>query len=262
VSGATIVVPCGQESGRIDAGAFTRLLSARPGLRLLLVDHGASDGMKRALDALAESSPDRVSVHSVARNLGTGEAVRQGLVAALTRADDDVFGHVDSGLSTPPAEIVRLLDMIARRHADVVLPSRVAMLGCEIERSPVRHYLGRTFATLASNILRVRVYDTQCAAKFFRRSDALAAALATPFVSQLAFDVELLGRLLIGAPGVPPLSPERFIEEPLTSWRDRSGYRVRPVSMAIAARDLILIAKDLAARRARPARDPCHCQEI
>ena len=250
MSGATIVVPCDDELGRIDADEFIRLVSARTGLRLLFVDHGSSDGTNRALHALAGRSRDRVSVHCVARNVGKGEALRQGLVAALHRADDDVFGHVDSGLSTPIAEIVRLLDMIERRHADVVLASRVAMLGCEIERSPMRHYLGRGFATLASTILRVRIYDTQCAAKFFRRSAALAAAIATPFVSRLAFDVELLGRLLIGAPGIQPLPPDRLIEEPLMSWRDRSGYRVRPVSMVIAARDLILIAKDLAARRA------------
>lgn len=257
MSGATIVIPCDQESGRVDTDAFFRLVSGRPDLRLLFVGHGASDDTNRALHALAGRSRDRVSVHSVDRNLGKGEALRQGLVAALHRADDDVFGHLDSDLSTPAAEIVRLLDVITRRDADVVLASRVAMLGCEIERSRMRHYLGRAFATLASTILRVRIYDTQCAAKFFRRSDAFAAAVATPFVSRLAFDVELLGRLLIGAPGIPPLSPDRFVEEPLTSWRDRSGYRVRPVSMAIAARDLILIAKDLAARRAA-----CHSSNV
>jgi hypothetical protein len=45
----------------------------------------------------------------------------------------------------------------------------------------------------------VRVYDTQCGAKLFRRTPALAAALERPFRSRWAFDVELLGRLRSGA---------------------------------------------------------------
>ena len=51
---------------------------------------------------------------------------------------------------------------------------------------------------MASLILHARVYDTQCGAKLFRRSAALEAALADPFLSRWSFDVELLGRMLIG----------------------------------------------------------------
>ena len=88
---------------------------------------------------------------------------------------------------------------------DVILASRVSLLGRRIVRSTRRHYLGRIFATLASRILRVAVYDTQCGAKLFRCAPALAAALRDPFLSRWVFDVELLGRLLTGAPDAPAI---------------------------------------------------------
>ena len=64
-----------------------------------------------------------------------------------------------------------------------------------------RHYVGRLFATASSLILDMTVYDTQCGAKVLRAGPALRAALATPFHSRWAFDVELLGRLHNGVGG-------------------------------------------------------------
>ncbi|HEY7375200.1 MAG TPA: hypothetical protein VIF57_23765, partial [Polyangia bacterium] len=124
----------------------------------------------------------------------------------------------------------------------------------DIERSAVRHYLGRVFATAASLILRTRVYDTQCGAKLFRAGPALAEALSAPFLSRWAFDVELLGRLLIGTPGVAPLPLAAIVEVPLAVWHDVEGSKLGLAGMARTARDLALVARDMAARR-RAARE-------
>jgi hypothetical protein len=108
----------------------------------------------------------------------------------------------------------------------------------------MRHYLGRAFATLASTILRVRIYDPQCAANSSSDARTLSLPPSRPLSSP---DWHLIVELLGPTPDRStrqsrPFLRTGFVEEPLTSWRDRSGYRVRPVSMAIAARDLILIA--------------------
>lgn len=114
-------------------------------------------------------------------------------------------GYIDADLATPVPEIKRLCRLMNEGTTDVILASGVSLLGRRIVRSTRRHYLGRIFATLASRILRVAVYDTQCGAKLFRCAPALAAALRDPFQSRWVFNVELLGRLLTGAPDAPAI---------------------------------------------------------
>ena len=102
----------------------------------------------------------------------------------------------------------------------------MARLGADIERPTVRHYGGRVFGTAASLALRMTVYDTQCGAKVFRVSDTLRAALATPFQSRWAFDVELLDRLRWSSDGSTALHPDQFLEVPLQSWRHVEGSKL------------------------------------
>ena len=193
---ACIVVPCFDEARRLDVDALLGLVTDG-GIRLLLVDDGSTDGTRGVLDRLAAADP-RIDVLGLPRNQGKAEAVRRGLVAALA-GDATIVGYYDADLATPPAELLRLVDTLRDRpDTQCVLGARVALLGTTIERRAVRHYAGRLFASAASVALGVTVYDTQCGAKVFRRSDALVAATATPFRSHWAFDVELLARLLRG----------------------------------------------------------------
>ena len=123
-----------------------------------------------------------------------------------------------------------------------LIASRVRLLGRAIERRPHRHYLGRLFATTASVALGIPIYDTQCGAKFFRRTDALVAALATPFESSWIFDVELLDRLLHGAPTAALLSLDDLEEVPLREWRDVAGSKLRFLEMLRAGVQLAALA--------------------
>jgi glycosyltransferase involved in cell wall biosynthesis len=244
-----LVVPCYNEAARLDGQALASLVEGEaPATRLVLVNDGSTDATSDRLDELKGRFPGRVDVLSFDRNRGKAEAVRQGLLLALSK-NAEVVGYFDADLSTPISEVRRLLRVIEGRGASVVFGTRISLLGNDIHRSPTRHYLGRIFATAASGILRVRVYDTQCGAKMFRRSPALEAALGEPFLSRWAFDVELLGRLLAGGPSAPPLEVASFLEVPLESWRDVPGSKLRLAAMAGALKDLARIGIDLARRR-------------
>lgn len=226
----TFVIPCYNEAARLPAGALMELVRARGQLRLLLVDDGSTDGTLRLLEEVAREEPARASVLALDQNRGKAEAVRLGLVAALA-AGAEAVGYADADLSTPVPELIRLVDALDASAHNVVLGARVRLLGSRIDRRPVRHYLGRVFATIASLALRLPVYDTQCGAKLFRASRQLEAALRAPFRSPWAFDVELLDRLVRGSPGSAPVPVDEFVEIPLRAWSDVPGSKLRASAM-------------------------------
>jgi glycosyltransferase involved in cell wall biosynthesis len=246
------VVPCHDEEHRLDRDAFVALIDSRPDIDVLFVDDGSTDGTRDVIDALARARPGRIHALSLSPNRGKAEAVRRGLLHALS-ADARFVGYLDADLATPLGEMGRLSDILRASGADVVLGSRVALLGRRIERTPTRHYLGRIFASVASVILGLRVYDTQCGAKVFRSSTALQTALAEPFASRWAFDVELLGRLLAAhRQAVPPRTAD-IIEEPLLEWREVDGSKLNLLGFCRAPLDMGKIALRLRAhRRPRP----------
>jgi dolichyl-phosphate beta-glucosyltransferase len=245
---ATLVIPCYNEADRLDAEAFLSLVRGPDELRLLFVNDGSKDDTLSRLTALAAQHPERIAVLDLERNAGKAEAVRAGLRRAL-HDGAPLVGYFDADLATPASEVRRLVAVLRASGAQVVLASRVSLLGRDIQRKAARHYLGRIFASVASTVLGLSVYDTQCGAKLFRASPALDAALAEPFLSRWVFDVELLGRLVTGTSTVPPLAEGAVLEEPLLSWRDVPGSKLRPAHAVIAARDMARIVLDLAHRR-------------
>ena len=245
---ATVVVPCFNEAERLDPEGW-RAFAERPGISLLFVDDGSTDRTRELLEKLAVASPS-IRVVALPENCGKGEAVRQGLLRAM---DDGahLLGYYDADFATRPddmEEILRTLRDDERLY--FAMGARVTLLGRRIERRRSRHYLGRVFATLASALLDLPVYDTQCGAKALRASPHLRAALADPFLSRWAFDVELIGRLLAGTPAVPPIPKDAFFEVPLWAWRDVGASKVAPGQMARVLVELLAIRRDLAARRA------------
>lgn len=241
-----VVLPCFNEEHRLDP-ASVRRLAADPRIDVILVDDGSRDGTKALIERLAAESDGRVTALSLPQNRGKSEAVRAGMALAFERIDgglakDDVVGFLDADFATPPEEVSRLLDTMFASHAQVVFGSRIARLGARVNRTQSRHYLGRVFATAASVVLEMPIYDTQCGAKLFRDSATLRRAFAASFASAWVFDVELFGRLVTGGPGAPPLSHEDFREIPLDTWEDVRGSKLGVKGALRGGMDLLRLA--------------------
>jgi hypothetical protein len=172
--------------------------------------------------------------------MGKGEAVRRGINVAFARHVDYV-GFWDADLATPLEAISDFLaEFATRRDCLMVFGSRVRLLGREIDRSVLRHYLGRGFATVASLVLRLPVYDTQCGAKLFRVTPMTVSLFATPFCSRWTFDVEIIARLIQKVGSVTTAASQIF-EFPLYLWKDVAGSKVKPRHFLIALFDMFRI---------------------
>jgi glycosyltransferase involved in cell wall biosynthesis len=210
--------------------------------RLLFVNDCSVDDTQKELRALESELGPQISVLSLPQNMGKAEAVRAGMQAAL--ADRPLYaGFWDADLSTP-LEAISEFRSIMEERPDVVLVlgSRVRLLGRSIRRSPLRHYVGRVFATAASMALRLPVYDTQCGAKLFRAGPAVNDLFRDPFLSRWAFDVEVIARLLRSKQRLS--SDERmaqFYELPLKTWEDVPGSKVRALDFPRSILDLLRI---------------------
>jgi dolichyl-phosphate beta-glucosyltransferase len=231
-----LVVPCFEEELRLDIRSLDELLE-RSTLSLVLVDDGSRDGTLRVLDTYRERHPDRVHVLALPVNRGKAEAVRQGLSLSLGAIGADVVGYADADFATPTGELFRLLDRLHTGDLDLVFGARVRVYGSAIRRVGNRHVLGRVFASVASLALGEAVYDTQCGAKWFRRTEPLLVAVARPFEADWAFDVELFARLF-GKFGGPKLSRDKCREIPLETWTDVPESKVKLSGMAKSLVDL------------------------
>lgn len=233
-----LVLPCFNEEARLRVDDLEAAVRRRPWLVLVLVDDGSTDGTRALLQGLVDRlPPGRAFVVHQERNRGKGEAVRRGLAEALSHGRAAVVGFWDADLSAPLQELDGLRSALG--DADLVLGSRVMVLGSRIERRLIRHLGGRGVATLISLLLGLPVYDTQCGAKLLRVDDTLAELLGRPFCSRWLFDVELLARWIRLHPG----ALHRIRERPLSRWRHTPGSKLRPWEAVAAPVELLRIAR-------------------
>jgi len=236
-----VVVPCHNEANRLVPSAFLGALDEEPALRFLFVNDGSTDDTGRVLETLREQARERIEILTLERCSGKAEAVRQGVLDAFARGAA-LVGYWDADLATPLNHIADFAEVLETTQIQLVLGSRVRMLGRDVERTPARHYLGRVFASVVSVGLGLPVYDSQCGAKLFRASAALRDVFAEPFTHGWTFDVELLERLLARKqrPGDFDVLTD-CAEYPLRSWHDAKGSKIRPAHYARIAVDTLRI---------------------
>ena len=242
--GTRIVVPCFNEERRLPVARFQEFLSAKPDVGFVFVDDGSTDGTCERLRVLAGAAPDLVEVVSLGANGGKAEAVRRGVLEAL-RTEPRFVGYWDADLATPLDVIFQLREVLETHPAcEIVMAARVRLLGRLIQRSPLRHYLGRLAATWIALVLGLRVYDTQCGAKLFRNGPTLRELFRDPFLSPWLFDVEILARRIAqGAAGSIPPAREVIYEHPIPEWTGVSGSKLRAGAYPRSALDLLRIRR-------------------
>lgn len=239
MSEAVIVLPCYNEAARLSLKCISTFARNTDGIALLFVNDGSRDETLTTLHALQTRMPEKIDVLDLTRNVGKAEAVRSGMLKAITETKAAYVGFWDADLATPLEVIPKFTNILAHTSVDMVFGSRVKLLGRNIHRRALRHYLGRVFATASSMTLRLPIYDTQCGAKLFRNTPELATVLKTPFLSRWIFDVEIIARF-VRLTGIEAMK-NAIYEYPLETWTDVEGSKVRPEHFLQAISELARI---------------------
>lgn len=184
--GVSLVIPAWNEENRLPSTlnqyvAFLEGTGNR--FEVIVVADGVTD---RTAEIAAGYSQRGVCVLRFDRKLGKGGAVLEG----LRRARFDYAGFVDADAPVTSASLADLLSELTT--ADAAIASRWMGKGVQHQRETfARRVLSRAWNLLTRSILGLKIRDTQCGAKFFRR-DALLSVLGQVRLTNWAFDASLL----------------------------------------------------------------------
>lgn len=235
-----IVIPCFNEERRLTGDGILEFLHQHENVTICFVDDGSSDGTRARIDAIKDRAAKAVLALSLPVNSGKAEAVRRGVLHAASLNRFTLIGYWDADMSTPLEELTGLLRVFDRDSScTLAMGSRMKRLGAIIERTPVRHYLGRVFSTAASILLNLPVYDSQCGAKVLR-ADLVEILFRDPFLTKWVFDVEILARLRnhLGRESMLAV----VTEVPLNAWTEMGESKLRFAHIAKVPMELLRIA--------------------
>lgn len=248
-----IVVPCYNESKRLRQEEFLRFAETHKNVEFLFANDGSRDDTLEVLQQLCARHP-HLHLLNIQPNGGKAEAVRKGMLyGAETPIMEDgnipeYIAFWDADLATPLFEIPRMAEWMAGRTPDacdphtydIVMGVRLQRLGAQVKRKKMRHYLGRCFATCASIMLNLPVYDTQCGAKMFT-TKVVKEIFSESFSTRWLFDVELLARYqqCYGHEN----ACKRIYEFPLYQWIDIDGSQLKSSDFFKAPMELLRIRR-------------------
>ena len=217
---AVIVIPCYNERNRLVMEEFVCFGRKHPDIHFIFVDDGSSDGTG---DLIRPHCGRQYRLLTLARNSGKGEAVRQGVLAALEQGALRI-GFWDADLATPLDTICFFVEeMNQNRNLDMIIGSRILRFGAHIKRNFCRHIIGRIFMTLMHCFFDFTVYDSQCGAKMMT-AEAAREVTKGPFVTRWLFDLEMIARLQRFRR--TDLSASLY-EYPLPEWHEVGSSKVR-----------------------------------
>ena len=130
------IVPAYREEAAV-GGVVTEIKDYNPAIDVVVVDDGSPDG------TAAAASKAGAAVVRLPFNLGIGAAVQTGFRYALERGYDTAV-RLDGDGQHDPAELTKLLDVLAQGSADVVTGSRF-VAGEKGYRPPLARRIGITW---------------------------------------------------------------------------------------------------------------------
>ena len=221
-----MVVPCFNEENRFPLDYWREITNQTP-ILWYFVDDGSTDRTLKILNTLTSKNVRVVSLDS---NSGKSEAIRQGFLMAFQGREHEIttIGFIDCDGTFRLDDITRLTDLARNKpEYSMFWSSRVMLAGSQIERSNLRHYLGRIISAYIWTGLTPKIYDTQSGFKIFKNEPTLKLVMLENFKTKWFIDLEIYIRFLTHSQKALQIK-----EIPLEYWKEISGSKIK-LSMAL-----------------------------
>lgn len=210
----SIVIPAHNEEHRLPPmlTAYGRFFSEkyRNDVELIVVPNFCNDHTAEVARAIGVDYP-QIKVVETSERIGKGGAVMLG----AKQATGDFVGFVDADGATPPAAFD---DLVQKIGSDGCIIASRWMKGSDMSpKQPLsRRVASRCFNLMVRILFGLKLTDTQCGAKLFRR-EVIEPVLENLGVTNWAFDVDMLFQAKrLGA----------SIREIPTVWHDIAGSKI------------------------------------
>ena len=230
--GVSIIIPAYNEKDRIKS-TLEKYVPVIKSFNLpyeIIVVIDGQDGTENVIKDYTN-----LKYYKSAYRLGKGGAVKKG----LSMAKYEYIGYLDADGSLDPKNLVELLQQIQTNKC--VIASRYLKQSKWINKEPFfNRFVSRGFNILINLVLKLKVKDTQCGAKFFRM-EALQKILPQIQVSNRTFDISILYHFKRNG---------YTIKEIPVTWNHDSNSRM-PIKAAIISMFFTLLAIKLMNSRIR-----------
>ncbi len=186
----SVVIPAFNEAQRVgnSLAKIREYVQSKPfTVELVAVDDGSTDATAEFLRQTAAEIP-AMRVLRNERNRGKGFSVRRGVL----EAQGTLVLFTDADLSAPIEETDKLLAALESQGADAAVGSRALereLIG--IHQPWFRESGGRLFNLVVRLFTGLKIHDTQCGLKLFRRAST-RRAFELQRVERFGFDPEVL----------------------------------------------------------------------
>ena len=165
----SIIVPARNEAGNIHH-AFERIPDFPAPTEVLFVEGNSQDDTAEVIErCIADTTPPEHVTYRFLKQPGKGK--NDAVIHALENATGEVCVILDADLTVPPEKLPDFYNAYAKGEADFVNGSRLLYPIEGNEMRLVNRFGNVFFAKFLSLVLRIRITDSLCGTKLFRKDD-------------------------------------------------------------------------------------------
>ena len=236
---SALVVPVFNESSRWNAQYWREIQGG--GVSLFFVNDGSSDNTSQILGEIEDAV-----VLNLQKNVGKAEAVRIGMLhAADPEYKFECVGFLDADGAFDVSEVHSVMNrsnIFFDLGFKAVWTSRVKLSGRQIERTALRHIIGRIISSLLAYAYKPFPYDSQCGFKLYRCDEKFIESLNYKSKTRWFFELEHFSNYFSTTNQLL-----NVWEEPLNAWREIPGSKIYSLGSFRILRELSIIYRKLSA---------------